>query len=250
MLFVREFRPISRHSFSSHLFSPSTEERLHDGGDSACGLFVVRFGLCLWSLFFSRSLFFSPPSDCSSLPSTMTWAPCPQGVCTRGKSRQVSPQGDFDAQPQLQKGRKQEGLSQRRVKGTTRVSSFSPGSIRHSGVSVVGNFFCVHSHHGRDASGAAWLCGMPWKRPFLWHNPFNRLHLQVQWHATNRRSISGGHNRRRPAGNGAKRPPPKGGQLSTLWHSKVPNSKQSGVSSRSMKRCTIAKGDRLHARPV
>ena len=37
--------------------------------------------------------------------------------------------------------------------------------------------------------------------------------------------------------------PPKGGQLSTLWHSKVPNSKQSGVSSRSMKCCTIAKGD-------
>ena len=86
---------------------------------------------------------------------------------------------------------------------------------------------------------------MPWKRPFLWHNPFNRLHLQVKWHATNRQSISGGHNRRKPAGNGAKRPLPKGGQFSTLWHSKVPNSKQSGVSSRSMKRCTIAKGDRL-----
>ena len=29
--------------------------------------------------------FFSPPSDCSSLPSTMTWAPCPHGVRTRGK---------------------------------------------------------------------------------------------------------------------------------------------------------------------
>ena len=29
--------------------------------------------------------------------------------------------------------------------------------------------------------------------------------------------------------------PPKGGQLSALWHSKVPKSKQSGVSSRSMK---------------
>ena len=57
-------------------------------------------------------------------------------------------------------------------------------------------------------------------------------------------------NRRKPAGNGANRHPPKGGQLSTLWHSKVPNSKQSGVSSRSMKCCTIAKGDRLHARPV
>ena len=100
------------------------------------------------------------------------------------------------------------------------------------------------------ASGVAYLCGTPWKRPFLWHNPFNRLHLQVQWHAANRRSVSGGHNRRKPAGNGAKRPPPKGGQLSTLWHSKVPNSKQSGVSSWSMKHCTIAKGDRLHARPV
>ena len=31
------------------------------------------------------SLFLSPPSDCSSLPSTMTWAPCPHGVRTRGK---------------------------------------------------------------------------------------------------------------------------------------------------------------------
>ena len=79
---------------------------------------------------------------------------------------------------------------------------------------------------------------------------FNRLHLQVQWHAANRRSVSGGHNRRKPAGKGAKRPPPKGGQPSTHWHSKVPNSKQSGVSSWSMKRCTVAKGDRLHARPV
>ena len=42
-----------------------------------CGLFV--FGL------FWLSLFFSPPSDCSSLPSTMTWEPCPHGVRTRGK---------------------------------------------------------------------------------------------------------------------------------------------------------------------
>ena len=33
------------------------------------------------------SLYFSPPSDCSSLPSTMTWAPCPHGVRTRGKKR-------------------------------------------------------------------------------------------------------------------------------------------------------------------
>ena len=44
---------------------------------AGCGLFG--FGL------FWLSLFFSPPSDCSSLPSTMTWAPCPHGVRTRGK---------------------------------------------------------------------------------------------------------------------------------------------------------------------
>ena len=31
------------------------------------------------------SLSFSPPSDCSFLPSMMTWAPCPHGVRTRGK---------------------------------------------------------------------------------------------------------------------------------------------------------------------
>ena len=36
------------------------------------------------------SLFFSPPSDCSSLPSTMTWAPCPHGVRTRGKKSLAS----------------------------------------------------------------------------------------------------------------------------------------------------------------
>ena len=35
--------------------------------------FGVWFGLVL------GSLFLSPPSDCSSLPSTMTWAPCPHG---------------------------------------------------------------------------------------------------------------------------------------------------------------------------
>ena len=57
------------------------------------------------------------------------------------------------------------------------------------------------------ASGVAWLCSMPWKRPFLWYNPFNRLHLQVKWHATNQQSMRGGHNRQKPAGDGAERPP-------------------------------------------
>ena len=44
----------------------------------------VCFGWC-WV-----SLFFSPPSDCSSLPSTMTWTPCPHGVRTRGKTNCAS----------------------------------------------------------------------------------------------------------------------------------------------------------------
>ena len=40
-------------------------------------------GCCF--LLVGLSLSFSPPSDCISLPSMMTWAPCPHGVRTRGK---------------------------------------------------------------------------------------------------------------------------------------------------------------------
>ena len=81
-------------------------------------------------------------------------------------SCQVSPQGDFDAQPQLQKGRERESLSQRRVKGTTRVSSFSPGSIRHSGVSVVSNFFSAHSHHEQRVVFSSFFFGSVAVAPF------------------------------------------------------------------------------------
>ena len=35
--------------------------------------------------------------------------------------------------------------------------------------------------------------------------------------------MGGGHNRRKLAGDGAKRPPPKGGQFSTVWYLWVPN---------------------------
>ena len=42
-------------------------------------------GLGVWFGLVLGSLFLSPPSVCSSLPSTMTWAPCPHGVRTRGK---------------------------------------------------------------------------------------------------------------------------------------------------------------------
>ena len=69
----------------SHV-SPSVEERLQDGGVSACGL-----GCLVWLVL--GSSFLSPPSDCSSLPSTMTWAPCPHGVRTRGKKKAHSGQG-------------------------------------------------------------------------------------------------------------------------------------------------------------
>ena len=46
------------------------------------------FGCLVWCWV---SLFLSPPSDCSSLPSTMTWAPCPHGVRTRGKKTAEPP---------------------------------------------------------------------------------------------------------------------------------------------------------------
>ena len=45
-------------------------------------------------------------------------------------------------------------------------------------------------------------------------------------------------------------PPRREVNSAPFWHSKVPNNKQKGVSSRSVKCCTIAKGDRLRARPV
>ena len=49
--------------------------------ESACGLGCLVLG---W---FLGSSFLSPPSVFSSLPSTMTWAPCPHGVRTRGKKK-------------------------------------------------------------------------------------------------------------------------------------------------------------------
>ena len=47
---------------------------------------------CGWRLVFvvGLSLFLSPPSDCISLPSMMTSAPCPHGVRTRGKKTRRS----------------------------------------------------------------------------------------------------------------------------------------------------------------
>ena len=52
--------------------------------ESACGLGCLVLG---W---FLGSSFLSPPSVFSSLPSTMTWAPCPHGVRTRGKKQTYS----------------------------------------------------------------------------------------------------------------------------------------------------------------
>ena len=72
MLFFREFRPIDSQQSSSHLFHPSTEEILLGGGVSACGLWLVLFWFVV-----GLSVSFSPPSDCISLPSMMTWGTMP-----------------------------------------------------------------------------------------------------------------------------------------------------------------------------
>ena len=41
MLLFRELRPIDSQQSSFHLFHPSTEERLQDGGDLAFGLWLA-----------------------------------------------------------------------------------------------------------------------------------------------------------------------------------------------------------------
>ena len=41
---------------------------------------------CLFWFVVGLSVSFSPPSDCISFPSMMTWAPCPHGIRTRGKT--------------------------------------------------------------------------------------------------------------------------------------------------------------------
>ena len=48
----------------------------------------VGFG-CLFWFVVGLSVSFSPPSDCISFPSMMTWAPCPHGIRTRGKKRAI-----------------------------------------------------------------------------------------------------------------------------------------------------------------
>ena len=65
MLFVREFRPISGHSFSSHLFHLAQRKRLHDGGDLACGPSIVFFLVVfvVLVLFSTIRLFFPPFND-------------------------------------------------------------------------------------------------------------------------------------------------------------------------------------------
>ena len=74
-------RPVVR-KISTLLSASKMRELRHRTSKPALdGLQCALFGFGLFSL----SLFFSPPSDCSFLSSTMTWAPCPHGVRTRGK---------------------------------------------------------------------------------------------------------------------------------------------------------------------
>ena len=77
--------PIDSHWFSFHLFHLAQRKdcKMVETRPVGCGL---RSFWLVWFVFV-LSLFFSPPSDCSSLPSTMTWAPCPHGVRTRGKKK-------------------------------------------------------------------------------------------------------------------------------------------------------------------
>ena len=79
MLFFREFRPIDSQQSSSHLFH-LVQRKYYLVVESR----PVGWVGFVWFVV-GLSLSFSPPSDCISLPSMMTWAPCPHGVRTRGK---------------------------------------------------------------------------------------------------------------------------------------------------------------------
>ena len=63
--------------------SPFNNSKASSGG---VGLWAV---VGCWFLLVGLSLPFSPPSDCFSLPSMMTWAPCPHGVRTREKKGEL-----------------------------------------------------------------------------------------------------------------------------------------------------------------
>ena len=67
---------------------------------------------CLFWFVVGLSVSFSPPSDCISFPSMMTWAPCPHGIRTRGKKvplavhvpmnpEEIVPEGAFAGVPRL-----------------------------------------------------------------------------------------------------------------------------------------------------
>ena len=84
---------------------------------------------------------------------------------------------------------------------------------------------------------------MPWKRPFLWRNP-------VQWHVTSGdQSVAATANDESLQVRVRKGTPPRREVNSAPFSTQgcqITNKK--GLSSRSVKCCTIAKGDRLRAK--
>ena len=80
MLFFCEFRPIDSQQSSSHLFHPSTEERLQDGGDSALG--------CGWLLVFVGWVVFVPSfnDDLGTMPTRRPYS---------WKKKRTHPQAKF-----------------------------------------------------------------------------------------------------------------------------------------------------------
>ena len=132
---------------------------------AGCGL----FGCGLFWL----SLFFSPPSDRSSLPSTMTWAPCPHGVqknsgllWTQAKARahdgyqracdSCDPRGLFSS--------KTRGISHVR----DRMQPGRPSHIRTNGESI---FFCVDS----SPFVLAWHFGKPLQSSAVQEGPTSNI---------------------------------------------------------------------------
>ena len=88
------------------------------------------------------------------------------------------------------------------------------------------------------------------EKTFLVAQPVQPIALTSKVACYQSRIISGGLNRRKPAEIARRDPPPEGRSVQPLLAPTGTNGKQSEVSSMSARHCTIAKGRRLHARPV
>ena len=100
-------------------------------------------------------LSFSPPSDCFSFPSMMTWAPCPHGVRTRGKKKLKELPTSLAAPPSLGEFTLRESPSPGELPSQSTASDLALGCLSSTGITtltltqgftVIGAHACDNCH--------------------------------------------------------------------------------------------------------